>query len=105
MSLLISESDLNKFDFQGFYQTLLEKRPRLVFRNFAMQCDYRTLNQRDCLEVIQFVLERCKSAELDGYLYDCMQHPTLRKRKHGCLSGISKAGNSWFTLQQACKLE
>jgi len=70
-----------------------------------MQCDYRTLNQRDCLEVIQFVLERCKSAELDGYLYDCMQHPTLRKRKHGCLSGISKAGNSWFTLQQACKLE
>jgi hypothetical protein len=64
-----------------------------------MHCDYRTVNHRESLEVIQFMLERCKSAELDGYTYDCMSQPTLRKRKYGCLSGISKAGNAWFTLQ------
>ena len=51
------------------------------------------------------MMERCKSAELDGYTYDCMTHPTLRKRKFGCLSGISKAGNTWFTLAQESKLE
>jgi len=44
VSLLIKESNLNKFDFQGFYHTLLEKRPHLVFNNFGMQCDYRTVN-------------------------------------------------------------
>ena len=71
----------------------MEKRPNLVFKYFQMSCDYRTVNQRDCLEVIQFILERSKTAELDGYIYDCMQHPTMRKRKHGCLSGVSKAGN------------
>ncbi len=70
-----------------------------------MQCDYRTVNRRDCLEVIQFMMEKCKSAELDGYVYDCMTHPTLRKRKFGCLSGVSKAGNTWFTLAQESKLE
>jgi len=43
--------------------------------------------------------------ELAGYIYDCMAHPTLRKRKHGCLSGISKAGHPWFTLQQKCQLK
>lgn len=99
LSLIIKESDLNKFDFQSFYHVLLEKRPQLVFRHFGMQCDYRTVNHRDCLEVIQFIMERSKSAELDGYMYDCLAHPNLRKRKYGCLSGVSKAGNTWFTLQ------
>ena len=84
---------------------MLEKRPQLVFRHFSMQCDYRTKNQRDSLEVIQFLFERCKSAELDGYIYDCMAHPTMRKRKHGCLSGVSKAGNAWFTLNEKSNLE
>ena len=44
---------------------------------------------RDCLEVIQFILERCKSAELDGYTFECMGHPKSRKRKNKCLSGVS----------------
>ena len=50
-------------------------------------------------------MERTKSAELDGYYFDCRQHPTQRKRKYGCLSGISKAGNPWFTLKKEVRLE
>ena len=34
-----------------------------------------------------------------------MAHPTMRKRKYGCLSGVSRAGNPWFTLQQKAHLE
>ena len=43
---------MNRFDFQSFYHVILEKRPNLVFRHFSMHCDYRTTNQRDCLELI-----------------------------------------------------
>ena len=50
-------------------------------------------------------MERCQSAELDGYVFDCMQHPKQRKRKLGCLSGVSKAGNYWFTLSREAQLE
>ena len=44
VSLIIKESDLNKFDFAGFYHTMREKSPSFVFKHFAMQCDYRTVN-------------------------------------------------------------
>lgn len=52
VSIIIKESALNKFDFQNFYHVILEKRPKLVFKHFKMHCDYRTVNNRDCLEVI-----------------------------------------------------
>ena len=96
----MKESDLNKFDFKSFYNVMRESRPDLIFKNFSLQCDYRTVNKRDCLEIIQFLLERCQTAELDGYLFDCRDHPTQRKKKNGCISGVSKAGNHWFSLSR-----
>lgn len=96
---------MNKFDFKSFYNVIRESRSQLVFKHFSLQCDYRTVNQTDCLEVIQFILERCLSAELDGYLFDCRNHPMQRKKKNGCLSGVSKAGNHWFSLQKPSTLK